>query len=170
MLATHMALGLSVVALLAAAAAFLVAWLALRRAGRTRVRDLRTSVRADVAALQVQLRALQTQIHNAVQSRQRVSSVFGNTAGAKAFQEEADADREELAALTQQLAALEPIAERASYDDMAAKAVTVRAVRTWVDQLVGKYNATLAHDDRDRRFIRDAQLAKVARNFPSPGS
>ena len=143
----------------------LVSILALWRAGRVRVLDLRTDVRKDVVELRLALENLAATIPVAVQSRERVSAAAGMMGGAmEQFRAEARADTATVETLRGQLGGIEPIPLLASYNTVEAKAVTAQEVRVRVQALRDKYLAAADTDAKTREHLRASAIARRNRS------
>jgi hypothetical protein len=146
----------------------LVSPLALWRAGRVRVLDLRTTVHKDAAELRLALEDLAGTIPRAIQSREHVAAATGQAGALQQFRTEADADIAAVAALRVRLSGIEPIRLLASYSTVEAKVVTAHEVRLRVQQLREKYKAAAAADAQEGEHLRAAVEARV-RAARAPG-
>jgi molybdopterin converting factor small subunit len=139
----------------------LVSILALWRAGRLRVLDLRTTLRNDAAELRLALENLAATIPAAVQSRERLAAATGQAGAFQQFRLEAETDRATVETLRARLSGIEPIPLLASYDTVEAKVVTAHEVRLRVQQLREKYTAAAAGDAQEREYLRAAAEARA---------
>jgi hypothetical protein len=133
------------------------------RSGRVRVLDLRTELRKQAAELRLALKDLESTIPFAVESRERVTSVTGQTGALQGFRQEAETDAAEVKALQAKVAGIEPIPFLAGYDAIEQRVVIAHEVSIRVTMLREKYTLAAEVDAEVRKHRREEMLEQVRR-------
>jgi hypothetical protein len=147
---------LPVLSLIVALASFLVSYLAWRRTGVFKVRELRLRLGQDLTELGVLLDATVTLLASARQSHINVLAMqgLGRSGAEQIFVKQADDDAAELRRLREELSGLDSLPNRAGYAVLEARLVSSHGVRTRIGLIRDRITSVLVQDDRAREARR----------------